>query len=143
MNPSKPELIRLHQILADEQYGPALVRLPVAQQRGVLDLIERNQMRRAREEIERFDQQRRSQETENRQHRRQRQVHLHIVVELREEEVEYSEVTIASGVAMMTRTEYTDTMTWDGAEIRDMARDRGHIRYAPLLGKFRNPWWYH
>lgn len=143
MNPSKNALTRLHRILSDETYGPALVRLPKPQQRTVLDLIDRNEGARARQEILRLDRERRESGTEEREYRRQRQVFTHIVAELRGQRVEYSETTISSGVAMMTRTEYTETMSMDGSTIREVAGYRNYIRYAPLLDHFRNPWWYH
>ncbi len=51
---------RLERILSDEDYGPKLARLNRKDEAHVLDLIDRNQGRKARAEILRLDEERRT-----------------------------------------------------------------------------------
>lgn len=58
--PSKGYQQRLRRLLANEDYGPKLVRLPKKQQQEVLQLINTNQGRQARQLILNLDEERRT-----------------------------------------------------------------------------------
>lgn len=145
MNPTTAYRRRLRAILLDEDYGPRLARLNVADTAAVLALVEANQGRQARALILQLDQARREQETRNRRRRERNSLVSHMVRELvrvgTAEPVNTS--TVALGVAAMTTAQRVATAAMDGDELKANAGDRTNIHWAPSRDTYWNVWWYH
>ena len=129
---------RLNRILADEDYGPKLVRLNRRDQREVLQLIDANRGREAREAILRLDRQRRAGGE-----RAVLRKDLEGRVQARMEMLPRAHPgRIAERVAEMTTDELRYALTTSLDEIRQRARGapRG-VRADP--SQLINPFWYH
>lgn len=145
MNSTQAYRRRLRRLLLDEDYGPKLARLNVAETARVLRLIELNRGADARELITQLDKARREDTTRKRKVRANAHTVAYIIKELirvgTNDPVNSS--TVALGVAVMTARQRAETEGMDGEELKASAGDRHNIQWASPYGTFWNPWWYH
>lgn len=145
MNSTQAYRRRLRRLLLDEDYGPKLARLNVAETARVLRLVELNRGADARALIIQLDKARREDTTRKRKDRANARTIAYIIRELirvgTNDPVNSS--TVALGVAVMTAKQRAETEAMDGEELKASAGDRHNIQWASPYGKFWNPWWYH
>lgn len=129
---------RLNRILADEDYGPKLARLSVADQRIVLEHIEANRGAQARDAITRLD-------AERRRGLQRRVVSGDLRERLRARIMTLPRAhpqRVRERVAEMTDNELRIGLTVTLDELRRLARQPPR-RYHGDPQKEVNPFWYH
>lgn len=145
MNSTQAYRRRLRALLLDEDYGPKLARLNVADTTRVLRLVEANRGAEARKMIVELDERRRSDVTEKRKERDRSATIKYIIKELirvgTNDPVNSS--TVALGVGVMSAGQRAASKAMDGEELRSSAGSRTNIQWVSPYGKFWNPWWYH
>jgi len=146
---------RLERILSDEDYGPKLARLNRQDEAHVLDLIDRNQGRKARAEILRLDEERRAKRrTRTPSKPSQQTVDLDTLraaaFQRMRQQVRGKYSTQRRGVDNMTQPilEFTTTATSDQIKERasltvdEFWRAYGPVVVAPDIDYEFNPFWY-
>lgn len=145
MNSTQAYRRRLRALLLDEDYGPKLARLNVADTTRVLRLVEANRGVEARKLIITLDEERRGDVTSKRRERARARTVAYIISELlrvgTNDPVNSS--TVALGVAIMTAGQRAESEAMDGEELKSSAGSRTNVQWASPYGKFWNPWWYH
>jgi hypothetical protein len=145
---------RLARILYDkgpEEYGPKLVRLNQKDQAYILDLIDRNQSRKARQEILRLDEQRIRRNRERKQAKQKPYIidknvmRRRAVANIRAkvgDKPKYFHPHVIEYVEYMTEEELETAVNASTSEIEDLGRRRAYVQ-APDLEIEINPFWYH
>lgn len=145
MNSTQAYRRRLRALLLDEDYGPKLARLNVADTTRVLRLVEANRGAEARKLITELDERRRGDVTSKRRERARARTVAYIISELlrvgTNDPVNAS--TVALGVAIMSAGQRAESEAMDGEELKSSAGSRANVQWASPYGKFWNPWWYH
>lgn len=145
MNSTQAYRRRLRALLLDEDFGPKLARLNVAETTRVLQLVEANQGAQARRLITELDARRRGDATYKRRERARAHTVAYIIAELIRVGTDHpvNSSTVALGVAIMTAGQRSASEAMDGEDLRVNAGTATHIQWASDYGKHWNPWWYH
>lgn len=144
---TSPAAKRLERILANEEYGPKLARMNRRDEAYILDLIERNQGKKARAEIIRLDEARREQRrTRGRQPQQQsfvidkntlrRKAANNII-----RQVGGKPPTVHKNVQYMDDDDLQFAGVATRNEIIERAKQRGYVE-APDIDYDINPFWY-
>lgn len=145
--PSSQAAKRLARILANEDYGPKLARMNRRDEAYILDLIERNQGKKARSEILRLDESRRVQRRERERSKRQRGYVIDKNVLRRQaanniiRQVRGNPTVVHKHVTYMADDDLSFATRATRTEIQDRARERGYVE-APDIEYDINPFWY-
>ena len=141
---------RLERVLNNEDYGPKLARMNRADERRILDMIDRNvHYTKVHKEIDRLDEARRTKQRVRRTRvkrpvvksieQMRRDAFLHMNAQLRNK-WKYKEETNRKYVNVMDKQDLDRAMTASKRELEDLGRAPAYVD----LGDIEiNPFWYH
>lgn len=138
---------RLESILNNEEYGPKLVRLNRTDEAYILDLVDRNQGLKARKEILRLDEQRRSNARERRQARKAPVIDINALrakayAKMRRSFNNSHPHRVKRNLSYATSSDLEYIIESTPDEIRAKAADRGNIRTYEDDDIELNVYWY-
>lgn len=141
---------RLERLLDNEEYGPKLVRLNRADERKILDLIDRNiHYTKVHKELDRLDEQRRAKQRSRRSGKQlpkqptifelRRDAYRNMYGKLNRTE-KYNSTNNRKRISYMGKTDLDYAANATQTELEDSARGPA---YVDVDGTDINPFWYH